>query len=84
MDWELYAWLKRGKRRKEVLEIINSKNKPISVNDIKNELKIAISQSSFTVKELIDKKLIDCLNSEDNIGRLYIITEKGKELINKI
>ncbi|MFT4243837.1 MAG: hypothetical protein ACMXYB_00080 [Candidatus Woesearchaeota archaeon] len=84
MDWELYAWLKRGKRRKEVLEIINSKNKPLSVNDIKNELKIAISQSSFTVKELIDKKLISCLNSEDNIGRLYVITEKGKKLINKI
>lgn len=84
MDWELYAWLKRGKRRKEVLELIFSKNKPLSVNDIKNELKIAISQSSFSVKELVDKELIECLNSEDNIGKLYSITSKGKEILNKM
>ena len=84
MDWELYAWLKRGNRRKEVLKVIANSNKPLTVKEIKLELKIAMSQASFTVKELQDKKLINCLNPKDKIGRLYKINNEGKEILNEI
>ncbi|MCK5283095.1 MAG: helix-turn-helix transcriptional regulator [Nanoarchaeota archaeon] len=78
MDWELYAWLKRGNRRRDVLRVIASSNTPLTVNEIKTKVKIAIAQASFTVKELLDKKMIECLNPKDKIGRIYRITREGK------
>ena len=84
MNWELYAWLKRGNRRREALKIIAGSNTPLTVKEIKNKLKVAMAQSSFTVKELLDKKLIDCLNPKDKIGRLYRITKNGSDLLNEV
>ncbi len=84
MDWGLYAWLKRGNRRREVLKLIANSNKPLTVNEIKTKLKIAMAQASFTVKELSDKGLMDCLNPKDKIGKLYKMNKKGKELLNEV
>jgi len=83
MDWGLYAWVNRGFRRKSVLELLAVSEKPLSTNDIKKSLKIAISQASFTLKELSHKGLIDCVNPKDKIGKLYVITKKGKMLLTK-
>jgi DNA-binding transcriptional regulator GbsR (MarR family) len=84
MDWLKYAWLKRGKRRKEVLGVFFCSPKPLSVNEIKVNLKITMAQASFTVKELNNAKLIDCLNCEDKIGKLYRINTRGKKCYNEI
>ena len=81
MDWGLYAWVNRGSRRKSVLELLAKSEKPLSTNDVKKSLKIAISQGSFTLKELLDKRLIECVNPKDKIGKLYVITKKGKEIL---
>lgn len=81
MDWKLFAWLKRGKRRQSILKLLSESNKPLSTNEIKIKLKVAISQASFTLKELVDKKLISSVNPEDNIGKLYVITDLGKEML---
>ena len=84
MDWDLYAWLKRGNRRKEVLKLLINSQSPMTTNEIKAKLKVALSQASFTVKELSDKKLVECLNPKDKIGRLYKITNEGKVILNEI
>jgi|TARA_B100001971_G_C18059976_1_gene467396 predicted transcriptional regulator len=84
MNWELYAWLKRGNRRKEVLKVIASSNTPLTVNEIKTKVKIAMAQASFTVKELLNKRLMDCLNPNDKIGKLYKINKSGRDLLNEI
>ena len=81
MDWGLYAWVNRGSRRKSVLELLAKSEKPLSTNYIKKSLKIAISQASFTLKELFDKKLIESVNPKDKIGKLYVITKKGGVLL---
>tara|TARA_Y100000310_G_scaffold344459_1_gene457335 strand:- start:1585 stop:1842 length:258 start_codon:yes stop_codon:yes gene_type:complete len=81
MDWNLVAWLKRGSRRKSILEFLANSNKPISANDIKKSLKIAMSQASATLKELRQKSLVECLNPQDKIGKLYRINVKAKSLI---
>lgn len=83
MDWKLYAWLKRGKRRQQVLTIFST-NIPLSTNDTRKKLHIAMSQASFTLKELQQKELIKCLNQEDKIGRLYQITPQGTKLLQSI
>ena len=84
MDWELYAWLKRGSRRKEILKVISNSKTHLTINELRTKVKIAMEQASFTVKELSEKKLIDCLNSNDKIGRLFKISKNGRELLNEI
>lgn len=84
MDWEKYAWLKRGNRRIKVLERISLSISPITIKEIKQKSKIALPQASVTVKELFGKKLIDCLNPKDKIGKIYRINKTGKELLREL
>ena len=81
MDWTKYAWLKRGKRRQATLEVFRKSAVPLSINDIHQRTKIALSQASATISELEEKNLIQCLNPQDKIGKLYQITPEGKELL---
>ncbi len=84
MDWKLFAWVKRGSRRKDVLGLLKKSTNPLTANEIKQKLKIALSQASFTLKELNDKELVECLNPNDKIGRLYKITKKGEEMLKEL
>ncbi len=84
MDWELYAWLKRGNRRKEILKLLVNTHSPITSNEIGIKLKVSLPQVSFTIKELFGKELIECLNPKDKIGRLYKNTSEGKVILNEI
>ena len=81
MDWELYAWLKRGARRQDVLQHLSNSDRPLTTNEIKNNLKISMSQSSLSLKELLKKELIECLNPDDKIGKLYKISGEGKVMV---
>jgi DNA-binding MarR family transcriptional regulator len=81
MDWQKYAWVKRGKSRREVLSIVSKAAIPLTINEVHQKAKIAISQASETIAELEQTKLIECLNPKDKIGKLYRITEEGKDII---
>jgi len=81
MNWEIYAWLKRGSRRQDVLQHLSNSDRPLTANDIKSNLKMSLSQSSLTLKELLKEELIDCLNPDDKIGKLYRINDKGEAMV---
>lgn len=81
MDWQKYAWVKRGNRRQSTLELFNEKTTPLTINDVHEKTKIALSQASATIAELEQKGLIECLNAQDKIGKLYRLTKEGKEII---
>tara|TARA_Y100000031_G_scaffold157008_1_gene214932 strand:- start:11363 stop:11623 length:261 start_codon:yes stop_codon:yes gene_type:complete len=81
MDWGTVAWIKRGSRRESVLKFLSKQNNPVSANDVKKQLKIAMSQASATLKELRTKGLVDCLNPKDKIGKIHKINNKGKSLM---
>lgn len=84
MDWKKYAWVRRGRRRIETLSILYKENRPLTINDIHLRSKIAISQASATVAELLEAGLIKCLNPNDKIGKLFTISEEGKRVINQL
>ena len=84
MDWNLFAWIKRGNKRKLVLETIQLSKNPITTNEIKIICLIPISQSSLLIKQLEEKELIHCLNSNDKIGKLYKMTKLGNEILNEV
>jgi DNA-binding MarR family transcriptional regulator len=84
MDWKKYAWVKRGKRRQKTLGFFSKAINPLTINDIHEKTKIAISQASVPVAELEQTGSIECLNPEDKIGKLYRISKEGKEIITTI
>ena len=46
--------------------------------------KIALSPASTLVSELEEAGLIVCLNAQYKIGKLYVISDEGKEIITKM
>lgn len=46
MDWSKFAWLNRGGRRKKILLLLNDANRPLTIKEIKDSAKTAISQAS--------------------------------------
>ncbi len=81
MDWQKYGWVKRGKRRQQALEVFNKSLNPLTINDIHEKSRIALSQASVIVAELEHEGVIECLTPQDKIGKLYRITKEGKEII---
>lgn len=81
MDWVKFAWLKRGNRRIQVLTVISKSSRPLTINEIKQISKIAMSQASLTVSELLSEGLIICENPNDKIGRLFSVSQEGNEML---
>lgn len=84
MDWKKYAWLRRGRRRVEIMRIFYNARGPLTVKDVRMRSRIAISQASATVAELYEAALIECLNPKDKIGRLYTTSAEGREIVSQL
>ena len=79
MDWEIIGFIKASTLRIKILDSLNHKEH--TPKELQDTLKIHFSQISLILKELIDKDLIQCLNEDSRKGKIYSITEKGKESI---
>ena len=74
------SYVKLSKHRIKVLLALE--NKLMFPSNIAKEVDMPLSDVSRALKGLKDKELVICLNEEDFQGRLYQITENGKNLIN--
>jgi predicted transcriptional regulator len=84
VDWKTFAWIKRGNRRKEVLKLFAKSKNPLSSSDVKNNLNISLPQVSLIIKEMSGRNLLNCLNPEDKIGKIYVISQKGEIIQNEL
>lgn len=86
-DWDLYAWVIRGKARKAILEEIGRIGlhgvEPKSASQIKKYLKetysISLNSVIDTLRDLKTKKLISCCSN-----RKYRLSELGVRIIKQI
>ena len=53
-------------------------------SEIAAKTKIRLNHVSMFLKELKENKIVKCLNEENKKGRLYELTELGKNAINKL
>jgi predicted transcriptional regulator len=81
VDYRLVSFILRGKRRKAVLKTLDNPKIP---KEIAAECRISIHNVSNTLTELMNKKIVKCLNPEDKLFRYYILTKKGKILKKKL
>ena len=86
--WKQYAWAIRGRQRREVLK--NLSERPITAEEFRKEvnaktsLKLSLREMSRHLTSFMKKGLVTCLSPEAPYGRPYVITSKGKKLLETI
>ena len=78
---ELISFVLSGKIRKQVMFKLT---KPTQPNQIAKEINTHLSTTSRAIKELMEKKLIKCLNEHNTNYRLYELTDLGRFVLEEI
>ena len=73
--------IKSSEYRHKVLKAIG--NEVITPSEIARKVDLRLNHVSTVLTDLKDKKLVKCLNEETKKGRLYQLTELGKNAIAK-
>jgi predicted transcriptional regulator len=74
--------LKSSGYRLKIIESIG--NDTLTPSEIAEKTKIRLNHVSAFLKELKDNSMVKCLNEDTRKGRLYELTETGKNAINKL
>ena len=74
--------LKSSGYRHKIMDSIGSDT--LTPSEIATKTKIRVNHVSMFLKELKENKLVKCLNEESRKGRLYELTELGKDAITKL
>ena len=78
----LIAYVKSGKNRLKVLEILDKQEKLVFASDITDEIGIRVNHMGALLRELTEKGLLNNPNPSNKRQKLYEISEKGKEIVN--
>lgn len=78
----LAGWVKASSYRNRVM--INLGNKTKTPSSIARDSQIKMSHVSMVLKALKEKKLIVCLNEDSKKGRLYQMTDLGKQVVQTV
>jgi len=80
--WYLVGKVNSSQYRKRVLvKLGESEQTPTSLEKILN---IKISHISRAIKELVDLKLVKCLNPQLRKSKIYSLTQFGKEILRNV
>jgi len=80
-DVESYSWIMRGLQRVKIMETLK---RPMIPTQIKLETGISFNNVSYVLGLLCKKDLVTCLNRQERTGRLYVLTERGQKIREKI
>jgi len=78
-DWKTIGEIISHKLKTKILFLISSKIHTPS--EISRNLNVSLSHVSNQIRYLREKMIIECKNPSAKKGRLYAITEYGKEVI---
>lgn len=78
MYWEDVGFLKASKNRLKVFKELSKGEK--TPKELEEILDLYFSQISMILKELVERELIICLNKDSRKGKIYALSEKGKDI----
>ncbi len=78
MDWGIYSYAIRTDTRRKILKALKKSKTPTHISE---EVDISVSNVSRTLKEFIDKGIVECLTPKLKMGRIYSLTKKGQEIL---
>jgi predicted transcriptional regulator len=76
---ELVSFIIRGSNRSIILNSLSLEE--LTPSQIKKRTNLYLSHISRVIQELLDKKLIICINPSSPVVKFYAITKKGKEVV---
>ena len=79
--YDLVSFVLRGKIRRKVLENLD---KPMTPTQLAQKIETHRSTTSRTLLSLEKKELVKCITPNENMGRLYEITDLGKKVMRKL
>jgi len=82
LDWEKYGYTIASNYRIKVVVALNEK--PKTPSEIAEETGLYLSHVSSTVSDLVKKGLIKCLTPSLRRGKVFDLTEAGKEIAAEI
>ena len=77
-----YAYVKRSKNREKIINILATSRKTPS--EIVEIMDARFSLVSALLTDLKKHKIISCINEEDKTGRLYNLTDLGKQIFEEL
>lgn len=78
MDWNKYGRVVASRHRKSVVETLSKGNR--TPKEIAIAAKIPLSHVSNLLSYLTDEDLVVCLTPELKRGRIYSLTQTGKDI----
>lgn len=75
-------YVKNSQYRIKVMKSLDGEVKIPS--KIANDAEIFQNHISNTLRQLKEHELVECINPEVKKGRLYRLTDKGEEIVNKL
>lgn len=78
---ELYTWILAGSQRVKIIKVLDKPKTPLI---IKKETDLDFGNVSNILKLFKDKGIVDIANPNSHLGRLYYLTEIGKELLKEV
>ena len=75
-------YIKKSEYRRKVLKTLANDTKIPS--PIAKDTGIVQNHISNTLRQLREHELVECINPEVRKGRLYRLTDKGEEIVDKI
>ncbi len=76
------GFVKISEQRQKIMKDLEDKLK--IPTEIAKSTNMSVSEVSRSLRTLKDKKLVICLNEDKRVGRVYTLTEKGKEVLKYI
>jgi predicted transcriptional regulator len=81
MNWTDYSFVIRGQNRKKVLLALDSPKTPTQIAE---ETGLNLSHVSRALRELTEKKLVECVTPKERTGRIYQLSSSGKAVRERI
>lgn len=81
-QWKEIGYIQSSQYRTKVMKSLANDVKIPS--QIAKDTNIIQNHMSTTLKQLKEHELVECINPEVRKGRLYRLTEKGEEIVDKI
>lgn len=83
-DYHTFRWLKRGPRRRRTLGHLAAQTHATVPTAIAKALRLPLSRTSDTLRELRKTNLVRVLNPRAHLARRYVITRRGRNLARKL
>lgn len=81
MEWDNVAFVLKSEKRKRLLFLLE---KPKTPTQLSKAMGSSLPNISLKLKDMRDTGLVKCINEESLKGRIYVLTEKGRETLEKI